>query len=93
MIRKFREIATAIKNDLITNGPTPEKRACVHCRNTYDANAIWPYTICKECASREYWEHRKLWITNVLGLSEEYVTFYPLVSPMDISKYRLQNDE
>ncbi|WP_440951654.1 hypothetical protein [Methanococcoides sp. FTZ1] len=92
VVERFREVATAIKNDYIKNGPAPEKRTCEHCRNKYDANAIWPYTICKECAGKKYLEHRESWITDVLGLSKDFVTYYPLVSPMDVSKYRLQPD-
>ena len=90
LVQKFREIATDIKNTLITNGIAPEKRKCESCGHSYDANAIWPYTICKECAGKKYWEHRDFWVTDALGLGEEYVAVHPLVPPMDVSKYRLR---
>lgn len=91
-MQRFREVATTIKNEFIKKGPAPEKRICGCCGDQYDANAIWPYNICKECACKKYWEHRKSWITKVLGLGEEYIRYGPLVSPMDVSEYRLQND-
>ena len=92
LVQQFREVATTIKNEFIKNGPAPEKRTCEHCRSKYNANAIWPYNICKECAGKKYWEHREAWIMDVLGLSKDFVTFYPLVSPIDVSKYRHQQD-
>ena len=90
LIQKFKEIATDIKNDLIKGGIPPENRGCEICGDSYNADAIWPYTICKECAGKKYWDHREFWVMEAFGLDEDYVDLHPGVPKMDVSKYLLQ---
>ena len=92
----FIKIAEDAKNDLIMNGIPSESRICKVCNKKYDADAVWPYIICKNCAEDKISKHKEFFITEVYDYDEEYIDFLPVpkinVNEFLISKEKVDRD-
>lgn len=94
--KDFLKIAEYVKNDLIMNGIPPESKICKICNKKYNADAVWPYIICKNCAEDTISKHKEFFITEVYGYDENYIDFLPVpkinVNEFLISKEKADRD-
>lgn len=88
----FIKIAEDAKNDLIKKGIPSESKICKVCNKKYNADVIWPYIICKNCAEDKISKHKEFFITEVYGYDEDYIDFLP-VPKLNVNEFLISKEK